>query len=150
MPRNPEKVRLDDHAVRPPRQFQAHALVDDATVASKERQRLAHISRGGYDVKQETSLARVRLLGEMKPERRVIQGLGGGFEKLALSRSGHATPRIVQFELSETGAMQQRPFRYVAFLQSRNRALDRKPRHGRQRLPRHAYGHAGLPWLNFD
>jgi hypothetical protein len=94
MPRNPEKVRLDDHAVRLPRQFQAHALVDDAKVASKERQRLALISRGGCDVKQETRLPRICLLGEMKPERGVIQGLGGVFEKLSLSRRSHATPRI--------------------------------------------------------
>ena len=81
----------------------------------------------------------------MKPERGVIQGLGGVFEKLTLSRRSHATPGIVQFEFRQTGAMQQRPFGYVASLQRCNRALDRKPRHGRQRLPRHAIDHVSAP-----
>ena len=41
----PEKLDLDEHPVWLPRQFQAHALIDDTTIMHQQRERVADIFR---------------------------------------------------------------------------------------------------------
>ncbi len=74
----------------------------------QQRERVADIFSRGHGVKEEAGLARVRLLGEVKPERGIVQRQGGVFEKLALRRRGQAALGSVQVALGETGATKQR------------------------------------------
>jgi hypothetical protein len=145
MPRDAGKADLDEHPVWLPRQFQAHALIDDTTIVHEQRERVADIFSRGHGVKEEAGLARVRLLGEVKPERRVVQSKGGVFEKLALRRRGQAALGSVQVALGETGATKQWRGVRAALAQGRNGAPHRESRHRRQRLPDRARGHGPRP-----
>ena len=127
IPWDSNKANLYDHAFRLSRNFQAYAFVDNAAVAREERPRLAEIFRGGNDVKQQRTLARVCLLGEVQPEGGIVQRLGRVFEKFDLTDGGYAMARIVEGVFGKTGAMQQRLGSYIAFVESRNRALGGEP-----------------------
>jgi hypothetical protein len=148
VPRNPDKANLDDDAFRLSQNFQARAFVDNAAVPRKERPRLAEIFRGGHDVEQQPSLARVCLLSEVQPEGAIVHRLRRVFEKFDLTDRGYAMARIVERVFGKTGAMQQWLGGYVAFVESRYRALGGEPCHCRRLLGR-ALGHVNAPNQGF-
>ena len=148
MPWDSNKAYLDENAFRLSRNFQSHAFVDNATVARKERPRLAEILGGGHDVEQQPNLARVCLLGEVQPEGGIVHRLGRVFEKFDLTDRRYAMARIVEGVFGKTGAMQQRLGSYVAFVESRNRALGGEPCYCGRLLGR-ALGHVNAPYQGF-
>jgi hypothetical protein len=147
MPRDAGKARLDEYSVRLPRQFQAHALIDDTTITHQQPERLAHVFSCRHGVEQEADLAWVRLLSEVKPEQGIVERNRGVFEEHALRRRGHPPPGGAQVVFSKVGATQQRRWVRAPLAQGRYRALDRKPRRGRQRMSRRARSHCPRPLL---
>ncbi len=109
MPRDARKARLDEYPVRLRRQFQAHALIDDTTIAHEQHERLADIFSRGHGVEQEADLTRIRLLGEVEPEYGVVQRERGVFEKRALRCRRDAPLGSAQVAFGKTGPTQQGP-----------------------------------------
>jgi len=87
MPRDAGKAELPNNAIGRSLQLQAYSLIDDPQVALEVRERLAQVLRGRRDIEQQPRLARICSLGEVKPERAIVQRLRGAFEKRALRGS---------------------------------------------------------------
>src|SRR6516165_6973701 len=90
MPRKADKLDFGSEALCRSRQLEAHSFVDDTEVALEESQSLAEVFRSGGDIEKDSRIARISLLGEVKPEGAVVQRLCGIVEESGLPDSRNA------------------------------------------------------------
>jgi hypothetical protein len=86
--------------------------------------------RSRCDVKQQSTLAGIRLRGKVKSEGAVVHRPRGVFEKVRLRCRGDPTLTVLEVVNPEAGALQERRYWDVALPQGRNREPSREPRHG--------------------
>ena len=145
VPRKSDEAGLDHHTLWRGHELDVQRFVDDATVAGKERQRLADITRGGRDIKQQPRLARICTFGQVKSESAVIHRLRRIFEKIELRRSRDGMPPTVKVARRQARALQQWRCSDIVFLERRNREPGPEARYGRQTLCDRVLRHVPYP-----